>query len=698
MINPEDPRTLVLSPVASFLSTAYTVSGGDLVCGVEGAVARIPANHTTETIAFFGGEALGITDTVMAWGDVLLGRYGKVRTPHDVNDQVSKLGYSTVGHYFYGLVQGMNAEQTLRAVKDDADKEKLPFGWYLLDSWWYGERATPLPSTYGANSHAASPGYDGTWRWDDEVATTRAGAFPSGLKNLTAYLGTKVAMHMGLWVGSNTTAAGAPPYATDSKYPGQGGWVVEKAGSLPLGDDGGAAFWDYLFKEAAAWGLGVVKLDHAQTQVPDMQVTQATIGTVDTWLTTMDEAASKYGIWKQFGGCVSNMMLHSVNVKSAVTARVGDDYIPRVSKTACGSGPTTVAATAAVDGAAAPVAAAPPAWEGGPSATIGVNSLVWWALGVRPYKDATFTGKQEWSKTTCMQRSEAGQNVLPGWWGLQDSAPSLGLLVSAMSAGPIAACDGVGDFNRDVLMRASRSDGITLKPSRPAVALDAVWVGAIFGSAPAATKRRGIVVPSKGGEVTFTYTDLNISSSASAGSAGGAGGADNRHDASARWFFVLGWGGVQTHAGGKLVDGANVTFADIASSSMVADGEYVAWAERQPHPSVGAGASGGGALAGTPLIPFGPKHPTATLPIQNMGSAPGSFVVSGNQCSDPHAVLYDTEPRNGLLIGVPPPPPTHTIVRARAPSLVLSPSLSCSLSLSRLLVRFVSLTPLVSPC
>ena len=60
---------------------------------------------------------------------------------------------------------------------------------------------------------------------------------------------------MGLWVGTNTTKAGAPPYATDPSYPGQSGWVVEEAGSLPLGKDGGSAFWDFLFKQAADWGM-----------------------------------------------------------------------------------------------------------------------------------------------------------------------------------------------------------------------------------------------------------------------------------------------------------------------------------------------------------------------------------------------------------------------------------------------------------
>lgn len=340
------------------------------------------------------------------------------------------------------------------------------------------------------------------------------------------------------------------------------------------------------------------------------------------------------------------MVLHSVTVPNAVTARVGNDYIPSMkrSPTACEDG------LADVDTNDSNSRGAPKAtkWQGGSSATIGRNSLVWWALGIRPYKDATFSGTQEWSKTTCLQRINPDKNVqayvLPEWWGLQDTSPSLGLLVSAMAAGPIASCDGVGDFDRDMLMRTSRSDGITLKPTRPAVALDAVWVGDIFGptaltSIETSTTRRGIVTPEKGGEVTFTFTDLAV---------GGGGG----RSAFARWFYVLGWGSVQTLVPGRgsHADGANITFDDIASSAgaepygSYSGGDYVAWPEvHLATPSAGpassrshGGGSGGGGGGGgrasafkptaVELISFGPNNRTSTLAIPNMGATPGSYI------------------------------------------------------------------------
>jgi hypothetical protein len=52
---------------------------------------------------------------------------------------------------------------------------------------------------------------------------------------------------------------------------------------------------------------------------------------------------------------------------------------------------------------------------------------------------------------------------MPEWYGLQDPYPELGVAVSAMAAGPIASCDGVGDANASLLMRVARADGVLLK-------------------------------------------------------------------------------------------------------------------------------------------------------------------------------------------------------------------------------------------
>jgi hypothetical protein len=197
--------TMVISPIDAFLSTTFSVAAdandpAALLCGVQGAATAVPKGHRTQVILMAGQ---GLTDTVMRWGDELLHLHGKERTTSDANVHVERLGYSTVGHFFYGLKRGMNAEQTMRAVADDAVTKGLPYSWWLLDSWWYGENSTPLPTTFGGSNDSV-PGYGGTWRWDDTIARTRGGNFPSGLRNLTDYLGGPLVMHFGEWVGNSS--------------------------------------------------------------------------------------------------------------------------------------------------------------------------------------------------------------------------------------------------------------------------------------------------------------------------------------------------------------------------------------------------------------------------------------------------------------------------------------------------------------
>ena len=60
--------------------------------------------------------------------------------------------------------------------------------------------------------------------------------------------------------------------------------------------------------------------------------------------------------------------------------------------------------------------------------------------------------------------------------------------------------DGVGDTNASLLMRVARADGVLLKPERPAVAIDALWLGDIFDSGP---------LRSRTGEVSATFTEIS---------------------------------------------------------------------------------------------------------------------------------------------------------------------------------------------
>jgi hypothetical protein len=78
-----------------------------------------------------------------------------------------------------------------------------------------------------------------------------------------------------------------------------------------------------------------------------------------------------------------------------------------------------------------------------------VVNLVAAAVGLLPFKD-NFRSAEKWGE------AEA--------------------LVSALSAGMVGPSDEIGELDRSILLRTCRSDGLLLKPDRPAVPIDAMLV------------------------------------------------------------------------------------------------------------------------------------------------------------------------------------------------------------------------------
>lgn len=119
-------------------------------------------------------------------------------------------------------------------------------------------------------------------------------------------------------------------------------------------------------------------------------------------------------------------------------------------------------------------------------------------MGLRPYKDAFLSGAQRWDKTTCFVAGASGPSggegyTKPEWWGLQEKYPELQAVASAMTAGPIASCDGVGDHDPVLLKRLARADGVLLKPDHPAWVLDSFWPRLAFGANQSRTDESGEV-------------------------------------------------------------------------------------------------------------------------------------------------------------------------------------------------------------
>jgi hypothetical protein len=201
----------------------------------------------------------------------------------------------------------------------------------------------------------------------------------------------------------------------------------------------------------------------------------------------MVTAAALHGVHKQYGGHITSGFLHSTMLPTATHARVSDDYIPGLKRPAdaCDAGQPELATSP----------------KG--NVVMGQQTLLAWALGIRPYKDAFFSGPQRWNDTTCFVAGNGavghGGYTKPEWWGVQESYPELHALVSGLVAGPIAVADGIGDSDPELVLRTCRSDGTLLKPDRPQFVIDSWWSEQAFG-------RGG---GPKGGQVSHTQSTIS---------------------------------------------------------------------------------------------------------------------------------------------------------------------------------------------
>ncbi len=134
----EDLDTFILSPTMNFLVAWNTPNEEkrEIRLGIEGDIEYIPEKFIHESILVVNK---GIANTFKNWGDIMLRYYQKERLPNDADHILSYLGYWTDAGTFYYYNHGnfSNYEECLLQVKKKADEEKIPYGYFQLDSWFY---------------------------------------------------------------------------------------------------------------------------------------------------------------------------------------------------------------------------------------------------------------------------------------------------------------------------------------------------------------------------------------------------------------------------------------------------------------------------------------------------------------------------------------------------------------------------------
>ncbi|XP_050393125.2 uncharacterized protein LOC126811499 [Patella vulgata] len=205
-------------------------------------------------------------------------------------------------------------------------------------------------------------------------------------------------------------------------------------------------FWDFLLQRAKTWGLIVYEQDWMYVQFMFLEVMKTNLTLATTWMDAMAKSAENNDVTIQYCMAQSRQALQSLKYTAVTQARVSDDYHLQHDQ-----------------------------WK------IGISSLFAHAVGVAPSKD-TF-----WTTT----------NQPGNPFNTTEQYPALQTLVAVLSTGPVGPSDKIGYTNKDLLMKCCNSDGLILKPSKPATAINDQIIETAFNDGSGAS-----------GQVWSTYTDF----------------------------------------------------------------------------------------------------------------------------------------------------------------------------------------------
>ncbi|XP_046547807.1 uncharacterized protein LOC124257721 [Haliotis rubra] len=275
--------------------------------------------------------------------------------------------------------------------------------------------------------------------------------FPNGLQFLHKKLGLPLAAHNRYWSRNATYAK-----QNGGKY----NFIEGQLMALP--DD--QSFWNDLLKTAKGWGLILYEQDWLNAQLIGLQALQDDLTLGQRWLEQMGKGALKNNVTIQYCMSLPREALQSLMVPTVTQARASDDYQLLDDQ-----------------------------WK------IGITSLFAYSMGLAPSKDTFWT--TEIQPGNPYDRTN-GSHTKPGDVSRSKNAtepyPIIQTIVAVLSTGPVGPGDMINGTDKDLLMRCCNDDGLILKPSRPATAIDDQIVEAAFqdGSGP-------------DGELWTTYTHFD---------------------------------------------------------------------------------------------------------------------------------------------------------------------------------------------
>ena len=294
----DDFDVVVMSPLDHFMAAMQAPVQGEWRCGFGGLIEKVPAGTVAQTIVVSGK---GLNATFLKWGQVIQAWHGHKPVDAYADITLSRLGYWTDNgsYYYYRTEPGLNYHQTLLAVKQYADQEKIPYGYFQLDSWWYPKAAIEEKSSK----------YRGGFLLWEPIPEM----FPQGLDAFQKELGLPLVAH-------NRYCADQSPYC--ERYACVFDAGSKKHGAYPTDPK----FWDEIMDNAVKYGVKVYEQDWLYTHMAIIPWMRTGLDHAESWYDAMAGAAAKRSITMQLCMASPEFFLQQLKHNNATHARVSHDY------------------------------------------------------------------------------------------------------------------------------------------------------------------------------------------------------------------------------------------------------------------------------------------------------------------------------------------------------------------------------------
>jgi hypothetical protein len=410
----KDGLSLLIGPLSDPLSTVHSIKKESLTFGSSCAIENLPPSHTVSTVAVVGD---GMHDVISKYGGIIRA----LHTPISPKTQqgIPKLKDPTLqflsawtdnGAFYFWNAQGQ------KVLPKPAD---------VLPLW--------LKSLRHSGVNISTIQLDGWWM-DQLSGTANRNLFPG--EDWSNFLrGIQEEGKISLMLYKAFFARGYDAFAKTRCPP-----VPSPKGVFYPAPDCAAEFYRTVFasfkKTAAAVSSSTPFAAFETDFLSDHLLPTAGIANrsdgLSKYFLGLTTAALEVGAATQLCMPTAGIVLASAQWPAATNGRVSTDY-------ATESDPSS-------------------AWA--KTYNIGIGSLLFWAVGLQPSKDITWTTSHQ-----------------PGGACTHDNPNvELDTVLAVLSCGPVGIADGINYTNSTLVHMASSRDGRILKPSKPLTAIDSTFV------------------------------------------------------------------------------------------------------------------------------------------------------------------------------------------------------------------------------